>query len=82
METYYGQLTTTSNPAMVKVPTKPPSTTVTSSFDQHHRTLITSEVEEGWQNELQQYLQDHPKLVIKHTDIIKWWQVHALYSRI
>ena len=79
MEMYYAQPTMTGNSKMVKVPAKPPSTTVPSSFDQHHKTLIMLKVEEGWQNELRQYLRDHPKNVTRHTDIIKWWQVHSLY---
>ena len=79
MEMYYAQPTMTGNSKMVKMPAKPPLTTVPSSFDQHCKTLIMSEVEEGWQNELRQYLQDCPKNVIRHMDIIKWWQVCSLY---
>ena len=56
-----------------------PLTTVSSSFDQHRKSLITSKVEEGWRNELRRYLQDCPKNVTRHMDIIKWWQVHSLY---
>jgi len=53
---------------------------VLSDYDQYHQTLVDTEDNTGWEAELQRYLKDMPTDVTAETDIVKWWQVHMLYS--
>ena len=53
---------------------------VLSDYDRYCQTLVDTEDNTGWEAELRHYLKDMPADVTAETDIVKWWQVHMLYS--
>jgi len=54
----------------------------TSEFNKHRKTLLSDDAEEGWALELRRYLKTMQWDVKKDTDIVKWWQVSSLCSKI
>jgi len=53
-----------------------------SEFDKHHETLLSDNAEEGWAPKLCCYLKTMWQDVKKDTNIVKWWQVSSLCSKI
>ncbi|KIM36033.1 hypothetical protein M413DRAFT_57964, partial [Hebeloma cylindrosporum] len=51
---------------------------VLSEFDKHRETLLADDAQEGWASELRRYLGTMERDVTKDTDLIEWWQNHAL----
>jgi hAT family protein len=51
---------------------------LSSEYDCYHQSLLKTDDREGWSLELRYYLNDRPGNVTKDTDIIKWWQDHAV----
>ena len=47
---------------------------LSSEYDLCHQSLLKKDKGEGWSSELRCYLKDRPRDVMKHTDIITWWQ--------
>jgi len=47
-----------------------------SDFDEHRKTLLTHEVDDGWRAELRRYFKTVFN-VDKNVDVIKWWQVRS-----
>jgi hAT family protein len=47
-------------------------------YDRYHQSLLETDDREGWSSELRCYLNDRPGNVTKDTDIVKWWQDHAV----
>jgi hypothetical protein len=58
-----------------------PSITV-SEFDKHRESLLSNEVEEGWVPELRRYLETIQRDIKKDADIVEWWQVSFIFSKI
>ena len=56
-------------------PTQEGSKALSSEFDRYRQTLVEIDDDEGWAAELRHYLKDRPADIMKHTDIVKWWQV-------
>ncbi|KAG6914572.1 hypothetical protein DXG01_016564 [Tephrocybe rancida] len=49
----------------------------TSEFDKHCCTLLSQNVDDEWQAELQCYLKDVPEDMTSETNIIAWWLDHV-----
>jgi len=57
---------------------QPNEASIFFKFDHHCLALLSSQDEdEGWQSEMHLYLKDLLADVVKDTNIVKWWQVHA-----
>jgi hAT family protein len=55
-----------------------PVKVLSSKYDHYHQSLLKTDDREGWSSELRYYLNDRLGDVTKDTDIIKWWQDHAV----
>src|SRR5229473_4397017 len=55
-----------------------PVKVLSSKYDRYHQSLLEMDDREGWSLELRCYLNDRPGDVTKDTDIVKWWQDHAV----
>lgn len=55
-----------------------PAKALSSDYDRYRQSLLQTDDGEGWSSELRRYLNDRPGDVTKDTDIVKWWQDHAL----
>ncbi len=71
-------------------PAQPPSTQIdvdgeriplkvlSLEYDRYRQSLLEADDGEGWSSELRRYLKDRPGDVTKDTDIVDWWQHHAM----
>jgi len=55
-----------------------PLKVLSSEYDRYRQSLLEADDGEGWSSELRRYLKDRPGDVTKDTDIIDWWQHHAM----
>src|SRR5258708_2883090 len=55
-----------------------PVKVLSSKYDCYHQSLLEMDNGEGWSSELRRYLNNRPGNVTKDTDIVKWWQDHAM----
>lgn len=55
-----------------------PVKVLSSEYDRYRQSLLETDDGEGWSSELRRYLNDRPGDVTKDTDIVKWWQDHAV----
>jgi len=51
---------------------------LSTEYDRFRQSLLETDDGEGWSSELRRYLNDRPGDVTKDTDIVKWWQDHAV----
>jgi hypothetical protein len=55
-----------------------PAKVLSSEYDRYCQSLLQMDNGEGWSLELRRYLNDRLGDVTNNTDIVKWWQDHAV----
>ena len=71
-----------SNTRSKSAATAPGEAPILSEFDKHREQLLSEDAEEGWASELRRYISTVQRDVKKDADIVEWWQVSNLKTKL